>query len=44
MLILDQKLRVTSELKAYSQFMFYLVNTALFQASIAEKQDFAVRR
>lgn len=39
MLILDQKLRVTSDLKAYSQFTFYLVNTALIQASMAEKEE-----
>lgn len=39
MLILDQELRVTSGLKAYSQFTFYLVNTALIQASMAEKEE-----
>lgn len=39
MLILDEKLRVTSDLKAYSQFTFYLVNTALIQASMAEKEQ-----
>lgn len=39
MLILDQELRVTSDLKAYSQFTFYLVNTTLIQASMAEKEE-----
>lgn len=39
MLTLDQELRVTSDLKAYSQFTFYLVNTALIQASMAEKEE-----
>lgn len=39
LLILEQRLRVTSDLMTYSQFTFYLVNTALIQASMAEKEE-----
>lgn len=39
MLILDQEPWATSDLKAYTQFTFYLVNTALIQASMAEKEE-----
>lgn len=39
LLILEQGLRVTSDLMTYSQFTFYLVDTALIQASMAEKGE-----
>lgn len=39
LLILEQGLRVTSDLMTYSQFTFYLVDTALIQASMAEKEE-----
>lgn len=39
MLIVDQKLRVTSNLKAILYATVYLVNTALIQASMAEKEE-----
>jgi len=39
MLILDQKLRVTPDLKAIFYFTVYLVDTALIQASMVEKEQ-----
>ena len=39
MLILDQKLRGTSNLKVYSQFTFSRIITALIQANTAEEED-----
>lgn len=39
LLILDQRLRGTSNLTEYSQFTFYRITSASIQASMAEKED-----
>lgn len=39
MLILDQELRATSDLNAFSLFTFYLVKMAVSQANTAEIEE-----